>query len=213
MKQNSFLLHYRTPLSAACFVFFALLAVGSAKVNKLHCDAFRYNFPDEADSISSYVVLKDGTKVHGGNISWQNGLLKSTINVGGKKIEISDTRGCFYGGRYYGRVGTTGYARRIIHGKLNIYFTRSAYTEKTRNNYNSFETTTTRWMCLHYIQAGEEGELVLIGGQKDLRKYVADCPAAANLIDKSNKEIRNEIKENPGYLNNVINIYNNGCKE
>lgn len=191
---------------------FLLIAAASSHVNKLHCGAFN-TFPsgEEPGDGRSYVLMNDGHKVYGDKISWKTGLLvKDQIKVDGEKYMIKETRGYFSNGIYYGRLGGS-YAQRIVHGKINVYYTEDMVTSTSTSASGAIRTTT-RPVCLHYSQVGENGPLEPIANQGDIKKLVADCPLALEMIDKKDKEIRRSIRKNNMYLNNIFITYNNGCR-
>ncbi|MBC7948173.1 MAG: hypothetical protein H7Y42_09870 [Chitinophagaceae bacterium] len=187
---------------------FLVMAAGSARVNKIHCGAFSYSSTNEDKQENrDYVVLHDGSKVYGEKISWKTGLIvKDQIKVDNEKFRIKETRGYFSNGTYYGRVGSS-YARRIVHGKLNVY-----YTEDFVTSFDSNGRMRTRQVCAHYVQVGEKGDLQAIANQKDIRDYVKDCPKSLEMIDKKDKEIRRSIRKNRFYLNQIFVTFNNDCK-
>lgn len=197
----------------AVLAVFFLLAAGSGKINKIHCGAFNYNdFREQKDKGGGYVLLKDGRKVFGDEISWKTGLLvKDMIKVGDEKFKIRDTRGYFINGNYYGSLGSS-YAKRIITGKLNVYYTEDWTTVTSTNSRTGQVTSRQRLVCVHYVQVGDEGDLLPIAGQKDILKYVADCPKAVGMIDLKNSQIRKALRKNGNYLNDIFHIYNNGCR-
>lgn len=183
----------------------------ASSVNKIHCGAFSHAPQHEEDDTSFCVVLNDGQKIYGNRIVWRTGLaVKDIIKIDDQKFKIRDTRGYFDKGIYYGRVGGE-YAKRIVHGKLNVY-----YTETMVSTMSTDVTGKTNWsnrtVCIHYVQVGEDGELKPIAGQKDILKYVKDCPKSVEMIDKKNSQIRKAIRKNYNYLNNVFITYNNGCQ-
>lgn len=204
LKQNIF-----TMIAGLCFI---LLAAASAKINKIHCGAFDYYSGDEKEGDGrSYVELKDGRKVYGDRIVWQSGLiLKDQIKIDDEKFKIKETRGFYSKGSYYGSLGSS-YAKRIIHGKLNVYYTEGSVESTYTNPTTGMTRTTSRPSCTHYIQVGDDGELYTIANQKDIIKYVRDCPKSLAMIDKKDSEIRKSIRKNSHYLNEIIEIYNDGC--
>jgi hypothetical protein len=201
--------HFYSALAAA---FFILIAAGSAKVNKIHCGAFNYSSSGEDRSDKrNYVEMGDGSKVYGGDISWKTGLLvKDQIRIGNEKFPIKETSGYFSGGTYHKRWGS-GYITRIIHGKLNVYYDQDVVTSTTTSTDGRMRTTT-RTVCRHYVQVGDNGELRAIGNQRDIIEYVKDCPKALEMIDMKDKQIRRSIRKDRDYLNQIFRIYNNDCK-
>jgi hypothetical protein len=196
-------------------ILFMVIAAGSAKVNKIHCGAFSKTSTGEETGNQNYVVLNDGTKVTGDKISWKAGMLvKDQIKVDDQKFHLKETVGYFRNGIYYARVGND-YAQRIVHGALNLYYTEETVTSTTTEQSTPGRTirrTSTRQVCTHYVQIGEDGPLEIIANQKDILKYVKDCPDAVEMIDKKDKAIRRAIRKDRFYLNQVFVTYNNGCK-
>lgn len=192
-------------------IAFLVIAAGSARVNKIHCGAFNTRPTGEDKGEQNYVVLNDGTRLPGDKISWKSGLFaKDQIKVGDEKIKIKDTRGYFSKGVYYGRLGNS-YIRRIIHGKLNVYYSEEWVTT-TSTSHSGQMRTSNRLKCVHYVQVNDDGELMVIANQKDIMAYVKDCPDALEMIDKKDREIRRSIRRNPNYLNEIFITYNKGCK-
>lgn len=199
-------------LSFCILALFALLAAASARINKIHCGAFNYHNVRESSGDRNYVELRDGRKVYGEDISWKTGLLvKDMIKVDGEKFPIRETRGYYRRGIYYGQLGT-GYAKRIISGKLNVYYTENWVTVTSTNARTGMTSSRERLVCTHYVQRGETGELEAIASQKDILKYVGDCPLSVDMIDRKDRDIRRAIKKNGNYLNDIFYIYNNGCR-
>ena len=206
MKKNSRKNLYSVLIVAG---FWAMATASS--VNKIHCGAFSYSSDNEENDTSFCVVLKDGKKVYGERIVWRTGLaVKDIIKIDDQKFNIRDTRGYFDKGVYYGRIGGE-YAKRIIRGKLNVYYTSNTVSTMSTNVKGQTKWST-RTVCLHYVQIGEEGELNPIADQKDIIKYVKDCPKTVEMIDKKNSQIRKAIRKNGSYLNDIFATYNNGCQ-
>jgi hypothetical protein len=200
--------HFYSFIVAGIFV---IVAAGSAKVNKIHCGAFSKEPSGEERAEGGYVLLNDGNKVYGDKVKWKSGLIvKDQIKIGDEKFRIKDTRGYFINGVYYGRLGNS-YAKRIVHGKLNVYYTQEMVTSTTTSS-NGMMRTSTRMVCRHYVQIGDDGELNVIANQKDILEYVKDCPKAAEMIDKKDKQIRRSIRKNRNYLNEIFITYNNDCE-
>ena len=192
-------------------VLFMVIAAASS-VKKIHCGAFSYNNTGEdRNEARDYVEKNDGTRIYGKSISWKTGLIvKDQIKIDDQKFRIKETRGYFSHGHYFGRAGST-YAERIVHGKLNVYYTEDMVTSTSTSSTGAMRMTT-RNVCIHYVQIGDDGELTPIAGQKDIKRYVQSCPKAVEMIDKSNSRIRKAIRRNRNYLNEIFIIYNNGCQ-
>jgi len=202
---------YRHICSFLILICFITLAVGSVQVNKIHCGAFSTRPTGEEASNGDYVELNDGTKVFGDGIKWKAGMIvKDQIKIGDKTFKIKDTRGYFANGNYFGSLGN-GYAKRIIHGKINVYYTSEVVSNTSTDNQGRMRTTT-RTVCVHYAQRGDDGDIVAIADQNDIKEFVKDCPASLAMISKKDKEIRRSIKKDGFYMNQIFVTYNNGCK-
>lgn len=198
-------------LSFCCLAIFAFLALAS-RVNKIHLGAFNYKnrVEDPADT-RNYIQMNDGSKVYGETISWKSGLLvKDQIKVDDQKFKISEVRGYQRDRVYYGRLKND-YIQRIVHGKINVYvqFTQVA---QTMTDHSGFTHTTYYTRTDHYSQRGDNGPMVVFGSQKDIQELVAGCPISEEMAAKSNHQIRKAIRNDHNYLNDIFEIYNNGCK-
>lgn len=185
-----------------------MLAV-SCNVYKINCGTFNNQATKEDSENSRNFILKnDGTKVYGDKITYQYGLiLKEEITIDKQKFNSAEVRGYQAKGVYYGRIGGK-FAKRIIHGKLNVYV-----EELMSMKFNATKNITTPYIqCLHYVQKGEIGELVEITTQKNIMQFVADCQKAVETISLSPAKIRKAIKKDYNYLNNIFENYNaNDC--
>jgi len=197
-------------LSGLALVLFSILAVSST-VNKIHLGAFNYsNAVESSADTGTYLLTNDGTKIYGSRIEYTFGLLaKKQIKIDDQKFKSAEIKGYHTNGAYFGRLGNE-YIRRIVHGKINVYvkFTQVSSTSSDHfgNTYNHDYTRTD-----HYAQKGEDGELLEIAGQSDIKRLLSDCPAAVAMADISNAQMRKEIRKNPNYLNRIFDLYNNDC--
>jgi len=197
-------------LSFSALVIFAIFAISSA-VNKIHYGAFNYHHSKEEQS-GNYLLKNDGTKVFGDKISWKSGLLvKDQIKIDDQKFKIPEIRGYFEKGVFHSRLKNE-YIQRIVHGsKINIYVQFTLVTT-TSTDHGGFSHTSTYTRTDHYSQRGENGQLEPFGSQKDIRQLVDGCPLAEEMASKSNHQIRKAIRQDPSYLNEIFEVYNNGCK-
>jgi hypothetical protein len=192
-------------------IFFMILAAGSAQVNKIHCGAFSTTPSGEDLTGDNYVLMNDGTKVFGDRVTWKAGLIvKDQIKIGDQAFKIKETQGYFANGIYYTQLGST-YAKRIIHGKINVYYTENLVTSTSTDGQGRMRTSN-RTVCTHYAQRGDNGAIVPIADQGDIKEFVKDCPASLAMIDKKDKEIRRSIKKDHFYMNQIFVTYNNGCQ-
>ncbi len=198
-------------LSCCTLVVFALFAL-SSKVNKIHYGAFNYsNRVEDPSDLKNFLLMNDGTKIHGDRVSWKSGILvKDQIRIDDQKFKITEVKGYQSGGVFYGRLKND-YIKRIVRGSINVYVQFSQVTT-TETDHSGFTHTYTYTRTDQYGQKGDDGPMIPLGGQDDIKKMVADCPAAFEMADKSNKQIRKAIRKDPNYLNSIFDVYNNGCK-
>lgn len=193
-------------LSFLTLGIFLLLAAGSA-VNKMSNFSFGPT-PREEDVSQFYVELMDGTKIEADEMKINSGLFsKKEFKVDGETFPIKQVRGYMSKGIYYGRTGNM-FVKRIVHGKINVY--EHIYTSTSYNNQTGMGSS--RQATRYYYQKGNTGELISMGGQKDIVRAVADCPLAVEMADLKSSKIRKAIRKNPLYLNSIFETYNNDCK-
>lgn len=199
-------------LSCCTLAIFVFLAVASSSINKIHYGAFNYgNRVEDPLEKKSYVLLNDGTKIYGEKISWKSGTFtKDQIKIDDQKFKMNETRGYMESGVFYTRLRNV-YIKRIVHGKVNVYVEFSNVTTTTTDS-RGFTHTSSYIRTDQYAQKGEDGPLVVIGNQEDIKKMVEDCPLSVEMCSISNSKMRKAIKKNPNYLNNIFDVYNNGCK-
>ena len=198
-------------LSIACLALFVFLALAS-RVNKIHYGAFNYkNHVEDSSDTRNYLLMNNGSKVYGDKIKWKSGMLvKNQIMIDDQKFKIADVRGYQDNRYFYGREGNE-YILRIVHGKINVYVKFTEVTQTT-TDHGGFTHTSSYTRTDHYSQLGDKGSLDVFASQKDIRQLVAGCPLAEEMADKSNHQIRKAIKADRNYLNEIFEIYNNGCK-
>jgi uncharacterized protein YxeA len=198
-------------LSVMVLVVFALLALAS-RVNRIHYGAFNYgNRVEDQSDTKNFLVMNDGTKVYGEQIDWQSGfLLKNQIKIDDQKFKIADVRGYQKNQVFFGRLGKT-YIKRIVYGKINVYvdFTN---VMQTTTDHNGFAHTSSYTRTDQYSQKGENGPMVVMASQSDIEDLVNSCPLAVEMAHKSSHQIRKAIRRDRDYLNEIFDVYNNGCK-
>jgi regulator of RNase E activity RraB len=190
-------------LSVCTLVVFITLAMGSA-VNKIHMDAFKMgNKVEDMNDRRNYLEKNDGTRVYGKKIIWQSGFLtKQKISIDKQDYKFSEIKGFRTEDKYYG-ISDGEYIPRVVHGKLNVYLKKTEHYIVGSNPKTSFN---------YYLQKGDNGAMIIMVKNDDLKKAVADCPLAASMIDKSNKQLRKSIRKDHNFLNSVFDVYNNDCK-
>lgn len=190
------------------FIFFAL----ASAVNKIHLNAFNYgNKVEDPFEKGNYLVKADGTKLYGDKISWKSGaLVKDKVKIDDQSFGFSEVKGYMKDNVYYAKKGND-FIQRIVHGKINVYV---QFTDVTSTSTNSRGAMTTRSYTRtdHYAQVGEDGEMIGLAGQKQIKQVVSDCPLAVSMADVSDSQMRKAIKKDRNYLNSIFDVYNNGCK-
>jgi hypothetical protein len=198
-------------LSCCTLVVFALFAL-SSKVNNIHFGAFNYaNRVEDPSDLKNFLLLDDGTKVHGDRVSWKSGILvKDQIRIDDQKFKITEVKGYQTGGVFYARFHND-YIKRIVRGSINVYVKFTQVTTTSTDN-SGFMHTSTYTRTDQYGQKGDDGPMIGLASHEDIQKMVADCPIAVEMASKSNKEMRKAIRKNRNYLNSIFDVYNNGCK-
>ena len=198
-------------LSFVALVVFILFALASA-VNKIHVNAFNYsNKVEEPSEKGNYLLKTDGTKIYGDKIGWKSGVLvKDQVKIDDQSFDFSEVKGYMKDNVYYTKKGNE-FIKRIVHGKINVYV---QFTEVTSTSTDSRGAMRTRSYTRtdHYAQVGEDGEMIGLVGQKQIKQVVIDCPLAVSMADISDSEMRKAIKKDPNYLNSIFDVYNKGCK-
>ena len=157
------------------------------------------------------MLKTDGTKVYGEKITWKSGMLvKDQIKIDDQKFAMDEIKGYMQKNIFYGKKGNE-FIKRIVHGKINVYV---QFTQVTSTNTTASGAMSTRSYTRtdHYAQMGDDGQMVNIAGQKDIKEMVKDCPLAVEMADLSNSKMRKAIKNDPNYLNSIFDVYNKGCK-
>jgi hypothetical protein len=175
------------------------------QINSLKCDYINHgiNYINKS-SEENFVEFSNGEKIHGKTIVWATGLLaKHEIEVDKKRYRIKETIRLLVNGISYYRVGNR-YAKQIIKGTSNLYFLET-FGNSPGPNGSSMRTQG----CRYFVQSGENGDLKELMKIKDFKKYVSKCSESAKMLNKSNAEIRKEIRKNNSFLNNVFIVY---CK-
>ena len=190
------------------FAFFAL----ASRVNRIHMGAFNYsNRVEDSSDTRNYLMLNDGTKIYGDKVSWKSGMLvKDQIKIDDQKYKISEVKGYQKKQVLYGRLKNT-YIQRIVHGRINVYVDFTNVTTTTPGP-NGTMMTNNYVRTDHYSQQGEDGPLVVFANQTDIENLVSGCPLAVEMVHKSDRQLRKAIRHDRNYMNNIFNVYNNGCK-
>jgi hypothetical protein len=194
-------------LSFFTILLFAFLAVSSKGRNKLGMYGFNTQKPvEEASPKGDYVEEKDGTKHYGDNVRIQSGLLlKDLVKIGDAKIKTADVYGFRSGDRFY--IATPeGFGQRVVRGTINVYQVEKQSTYGTSGNKVSVTYS-------YYAENRGDAKLTELRSGEDIRKLVADCPAALALASVKDKELRRGARKDRNYLNNIFEVYNRGCKE
>lgn len=207
-KMKKLLQHALSILAILIFFAFAI----ASKVNKIHMGAFN-TYKNVEQGNDTYVIKTDGEKITGEKMSFKTPFLgKLKIILDGQEFEKKEIKAYKDKVRYYYKYKGD-FLERIVHGsRVNVYV---KYTEvtTTSTDRNGFSRTKTYTRTDHYAQKGEDGDLVGIAGQKDIKNFLSDCQISVQMADLSNKGMRKAIKANSNYLNEIFEIYNKGCVE
>ena len=200
MKENKSKFEYPLIL---IFTFVLLAQETKSQWKTIQCSSFSLrSYGEDSTDKRNYLELIDGTKVYGQEISWQRGLGKNEVKIDDKRYDFKDVRGYFKKGRVSLRIGND-FAIRFILGKLSVYFLETFQPSFERGSQ-------TRMVCDIYVQ-GKSG-LDRVVDKEDIMDWVKDCPKSAAMINKTNKEIKEAIRKNNDYLNQIFIIYNNDCR-
>ncbi len=190
-------------LSVAIIGFFIFMALASSK-GKFPHGTFNGSQP-RGEIISDTLgclVLNNGDRVYGSKIRQQSGaVIKDQIQIDGKKFPMREVKGYYLNGMYHGRYKST-YPRRVLHGKLNLYYAQDWHsgTSSTISEYV-------------YWQKGEDGGFNILRNWKDVREAVKDCPLAYSLANAKKGLLKRELKRDREYIWRIFEIYNNNCKD
>jgi hypothetical protein len=194
----------RKSIAIVC-LFFLFPAALFAQIIKQYQFSPSKFAPDDT-AYQNYLVKNDGTLIEGKEVKWKLGnLAKQEAIIDGVSYPESDLRGAHLGKVYYGKVARgqltqkNALVKRVVHGKLNIYMLEG------RTSQNEF------WY-LYYSQVGDSGDINLLSTLDELKSLVSDCSVTANMLDKSNEEAKKALRKEKGYLNRVVETYNNDCK-
>lgn len=195
----------RNVLSVLVLAVFIILAAGSKIATYVSNFDLAESSEERANNNGTpYIEFPDGTRVEGEKVHYKSGFLtKNQIGVGDQKFKIAEVRGYKDRNFYYARFGDSNeFARRIVHGKINIYVRYVEVTTYTNNVPHSSMRT------YFYMQMGDGEPFVVITSQKMIVEAVRDCPAALELADKTSKEIRKAVRADRHYMNSIFETYN-----
>ena len=206
----------KTSIAYLIVLLLSLLGSSSCSVKVLTCDSFKsqQTFLGNKDV---YIKLINGEKIKGTELTWKTLTVlgkRSTIHIklDGHEFNVKEIYEVYDQGNYY-RKCKGSLVRRIISGKINIYYYGETSTSSTTNRSGSHTTFQDTRICYYYIQAGEDGDIRYIAQPKDILPYVKDCPQAVEIIKrKVNESFKNYAKDLYNYsIQNGINTYNNDC--
>lgn len=157
------------------------------------------------------LVLKNETRVYGNKVRYQSGaVVKNQVQIDGKKFPMKEVRGYYLNGMYYGLYKTDFY-KRVLHGKINIYYGQATSTNNMSNYNQRWNKTTTRTVEYVYWQKGESGDFNPLHSWKHVKQAVKDCPLAYELANRKKGVLKKEVKKDEEYLWRIFEIYNNNC--
>jgi hypothetical protein len=166
---------------------------------------------EDPEETRNYLLMNDNSKVYGDKIILRSPLFsKEYLKIDDQKFQAKYVQAYFENGIYYKRFGAQ-YIRRIIHGTINVYFIDVEVTS-TNTDSQGHTYTHTYTVRHYYYQKGDDDPLKIIQSEEQIKELVMDCPAAENLANLTNRQLRKTIKRNRNYMNEIFETYNNGCK-
>ncbi|MBC7848464.1 MAG: hypothetical protein H7Y31_01950 [Chitinophagaceae bacterium] len=202
------MLSIKSRLSIFCFLLFIGLSCSAQlKVNQLHYGAFNYKNKVEGDvSKGNFVEMNDGKKIYGDKVGWKDGMFsKAEVILDAEKFKFLDVKGYQKDGIYFIRYEKI-FIRRLVRGKLNVYIQFVESMDMSGGRTTSYTRTN------HYIQKGDGAPITILAGPKEIKEHVADCPISMDMISLKTSEFRKALRQNPNYMNEIFDVYNNDCK-
>lgn len=192
-------------LSFITLGIFLLLAAGSA-VNKFSSFSFGPT-TQESKSGEYYVELMNGQRIETDEMKIKGGIItKSVFKADGVTYPLTEVKAYMEDGTYHLRVGKH-FAKRIIHGKINVY--EQTYLTHEYDNHTKMPKAV--MATRYFYQKADTGELIKMPGQKEVIEAVADCPVALEMADISVGKFNKARRRNRQYLNSIFETYNNDC--
>ena len=186
-----------------CICLLAVLA-GCGSVNSLAVlpiGSLAAPEPPNNGRVGNYLILNNGKLIDlDGTEKWSAGFFSKTlVTVAGTKVNFDEVSA-------YRRDGTYHLLKNglelIEDGKLSVYIT---FQDIARNNGGS---STIRRYGYKIDNAGKMKYLSL----DILKGIVKNCPTASAKLAVTNAELIKALQANPKYINEVVALYNNGCK-
>jgi hypothetical protein len=145
--------HLFSALSLFVFAWLALASVGPGKA----WDRFNSKnlASEDRKEKGNYALLADGTKIPCKNLRQIPSIGKGKFAVDDQKLDATNVIGYREGATYYDLVGTLTYARRIVHGKVNIYACPVTNTNNKIDTKTGFTATEHSYSEDFYTQIGE----------------------------------------------------------
>ncbi|RYY57153.1 MAG: hypothetical protein EOO09_03740 [Chitinophagaceae bacterium] len=189
-------------------LLFSIIALTAGCATTRHVSNFNY-YTRNTGGKGSYLLMNDGKKITGSHVQWSDMPNTSTwVSIDNQRYRRTEVKAVCQGGIYF--IYYKGqYLKRIITGnKLNVYSNIARFSIGGAQNYE----TPGRTYIVCWLQRGSDGELVRYTGNELLATEVRDCPMAYGMAHKSSAEIRRLTKDDPDYLNRIVDIFNNNCR-
>src|ERR1700683_3174307 len=200
----------KSVIPALTLILFLPTAV-SCRVNHFNMGSFdlRVTVEKPADS-ANYVVKNDGSTVYGQKIYLTS---QSTVLLDSQRYKASQAKAFRGGPFYYARVHGE-FARRIVHGKLNVYVQyRTVGGTQYYAPVGGHGQTGQPFQAppsleeYHYLQSGDDGPLMPLAGKNYITMAVQSCPLALSMADISSHPLTKAIRNDPYYLNQIFETY------
>ena len=201
-------------LSIAAVILFMFLAMATGNY---HPNAIWIkNLIEDNTDKNNYIIKNDGTKIYGKEILDRTFFSTRKLKIDDQKFSKSDIKGYVQNGSYFTRLDknskkyadSDNYAKRVIHGKLNVYVL--TFDIEIRDDNNRSHTRTGHAL---YLQKGDDGAIIATPNSIDAKKFIRDCPLSSKMLNMSESKILQEIGKDPDYLIKVFEIYNNNCQK
>ncbi len=187
------------------FICFIILKIQPAYSQKEAIPLKMFNYDvkvENAEDDGTYLILNDGSKVHGQKIV-DDVLRVDVIKIDKKKYKSEEVLAYRVGKDYYRRVEDSGYGLRIVKGKINVYVMLATSQGMSTNIYTN---------AYHFYQKGDEGELVQFETFTEMKKFVAGCEISVSMLNKKRSDLLRSVQEDKSYMNKIVEILNNDCK-
>ena len=219
-------MNLRSLASVVAVVIFFFMAVSSAPSNTVRSNTFALRKQKTSKDSAHYIEFNDGTIVLGKAklanqkiLSYLFSNKKETkFKINDSIFDVKDVYGISWKGYFYSTFERYGTIVRVAGGrKLSIYFfvkvnhptTIYAGPPKVPTYITEKQYNPSEFIVLAHT---EDGTLKKIDTFDDLKELMKDCPYAVAILSRDANETKKDIRKNKYFLNDLVDMYNNGCK-